>query len=395
VKPGAVLDYDAATQKSATTGTLRGYQPELDAVRLLAFLLVFFLHGLPASDINSAATGTLSQHWPPWHFIYVLTASFASGMCLFFALSAYLITGLLLAERSTTGAISIRKFYIRRILRIWPLHLLGISIGIAFALLRHDHAGAMGFVWFVLLAGNIYCGMYGWILNPMTPLWSISLEEQFYLIWPFTMRFLSRVKMALAAVVMIAASNIQLWYFGEHHARIGTTIWTSTLVQFEMFAVGILLAVVRRPEPKRYPLAGLCLILMAPFLWFSACVPFGALNAGVLYARSGPTLMAGYAAIALGCVAVIWGATLIGPKSIPARVSALGKISYGLYVYHILVITSLQFLFKRAHLPHSPLLVPVLSLPIVILLAWLSYRYFESPFLRLKRHFEVVESRPV
>ncbi len=399
MKLAELRNNDAVSPRTAATGSLRGYQPELDGVRFLAFFLVFLHHALPGGHFGSpaAALGPLGLYWPKWRLVWIVKASCFSGLCLFFALSAYLITGLLLAERSTTGAISIRKFYIRRILRIWPLYLLGIVIGVVAAVFKHQAASALGFVWFFLLVGNIYCGVYGWIPNPMMVLWSISLEEQFYLFWPLTMRAISRGKMALVATVMIVAANVQLWYFGSHHANIDRVVATNTFVQFEMFAVGILLAVVRKPEMKRRPLAGACLILLSPFLWTSACWVFGALGSGtgIDYARSGPSLMAGYAAIALGCASMLYGATLVGPRFVPRWMAGLGKISYGLYVYHLLILVMVSAALKRLHVPHWHLFLLPLALLIIIPMAQLSYKYFESPFLRLKHRFEVVESRPV
>ena len=103
---------------------VRGYRPELDVVRFLAFLLVFFFHFLPWPSIGQ--TG--------WRVQMALVELCAMGLCLFFTLSAYLITSILLDEREKNGVISVQKFYIRRILRIWPLYFFGIALGIGFAL---------------------------------------------------------------------------------------------------------------------------------------------------------------------------------------------------------------------------------------------------------------------
>jgi peptidoglycan/LPS O-acetylase OafA/YrhL len=108
---------------SISTGVSRGYRPELDVVRFLAFLLVFIHHNL----LRDPGAATIYQAFssPSHGFRRYLVASFAiscgMGLCLFFALSAYLITDLLLVEHELKGVVSVKRFYLRRVLRIWPL----------------------------------------------------------------------------------------------------------------------------------------------------------------------------------------------------------------------------------------------------------------------------------
>ena len=106
----------------------RFYQPELDGLRFYAFLGVFICHTLPFE-------GALYRrfHLPmPWLW-GAIAKSGAAGVDLFFALSAFLITSILLREREETGRISLRRFYLRRILRIWPLYFVLIALGVVLA----------------------------------------------------------------------------------------------------------------------------------------------------------------------------------------------------------------------------------------------------------------------
>lgn len=376
---------------------VRGYRPELDVVRFLAFLLVFFHHILPRGPIHlrtsdlSALTGQTG-----WHVLVSIANACGMGLCLFFCLSAYLITDLLLVERQNNGVISVRKFYIRRVLRIWPLYFFGIAVGIGIALALHRSFEIAGFVWYLLFAGNLYCIAFGYLANPMSPLWTISIEEQFYLIWPWAMRWFSRRGLASCALFFVVVANITLFVLGQRHVNTDLAVWSNTLVQFEMFAAGILLALAGKRLVPGGAGAGLILALCGPVLWFVACFSFHAKQRAMDgMAVSGPALIAGYALIALGCAAVLQGFCMIGPSHMPQWATNLGRISYGLYVFHFLAIRIASKLFERFRVPYSEGFSFPLALLLTILAAKLSYRWLESPFLRLKRRFEIVHSRPI
>ena len=392
-KSAATLDKPSppSRQKSGQSG----YRPELDVVRLLAFLLVFLSHRIPRSPVYFRS---ISPGPPPSSpVLYAVANACSMGLCLFFTLSAYLITGLLLQERVQYAAISVRRFYLRRALRIWPLYFLGIGIGIAWGMgLLHESFAHTGFLWYLLFAGNIFCAAHGWSANPMNPLWSISLEEQFYLVWPWAMRWFSRRGLAFCALVFILAANIALFVFGRRHVDTDTTVWANTFVQFEMFATGILLALADSLDSifsgkSRYalPFAGF-------LLWFAACFLFHAKQPDELsLAVSGPSMMAGYACIALGCAAILHGFCRLGSAPMPQWAAYLGKISYGLYVFHLLGIDFARILLSRLTGYPGFLAISVLGLAFTIFFAILSYRFFETPFLQLKKRFELVHSRPV
>ena len=184
--------------------TRRFYQPELDGLRFYAFLGVFALHTLPSEK------GFYSRlHLPiPW-----LWAAFAksggAGVDLFFALSAFLITSLLLKERQETGRISLRRFYVRRILRIWPLYFLMIALGIV---LSHSIAD-QDLPWYyvagyLLFVGNWVHAIFGAPNSVCSPLWTVSIEEQFYLIWPALMRMLTQRGMIIFGIFTFLLASL-------------------------------------------------------------------------------------------------------------------------------------------------------------------------------------------
>ena len=351
----------------------RFYRPELDVIRFLAFLAVFLHHSLPILPNGS------------WAVSFTMACAF--GLCVFFSLSAYLITTLLLRERVQVGTVNLPMFYKRRILRIWPLYFFALGYGLLFD--RHTGSFASNPSWYaaaLLMVGN----MVGPVESIVGQLWSISLEEQFYVVWPSAVKYLTRRGLLVSALGFVVVSNIVLAYFGEVHADTWQRIWWNTLVQMEMFAAGILLAMfhvkhgaVRRSWSVRIP--GLAAI---PVIWVLA-VKYGGIKGYDLNARGPFSLCLGFAAVSVTCAALI--DLLTGLEHWPRPVVYFGKISYGLYVFH----TTGIYLAERhlRSLRHSERMVVALALTMAA--AALSYRFIESPFLRLKERFEVVPSRPV
>jgi peptidoglycan/LPS O-acetylase OafA/YrhL len=124
--------------ETAKTSTSSYYRPELDVVRFVAFLLVFLHHTLPSGkDIRVLH---LFKGFAPAYDAFSTACGY--GLSLFFTLSAFLICELLLRERSSTGSIDVKQFYIRRILRIWPLYYLAITLGSLAARAKNSSASA-------------------------------------------------------------------------------------------------------------------------------------------------------------------------------------------------------------------------------------------------------------
>jgi peptidoglycan/LPS O-acetylase OafA/YrhL len=373
---------------------VNGYRPELDVVRCLAFFLVFAHHFLLLTRVcvsfpcPSRTAGLDNER------LFIAFRDLCSlGLCLFFCLSGYLINCLLLDERERNGLVSVRKFYIRRVLRIWPLYFLGIIIGTTIAILLHQKEEIIGFIWFLFFAGNFYPGRFN---NPMLPLWSISIEEQFYLIWPWILRWVSHKGLFACVGLLFVVANATLFILGQHHVDPGRVAWGNTFVQFEMFASGILLALLRKPAPVHRPLLGFALAFTGLVIWFISCFLFHPNPVvGTETAVNGAQLIAGYGFIALGCAAILQGFCMIGPTYMPRALINLGRISYGLYVYHVLVSEITLALVNPGNRFISIVLSGILSLFGTICVAAISYAYLERPFLKMKRRFEVLHTRPV
>ncbi len=215
------------------------YRPELDSLRFVAFLGVLIFHAMPLSLDFYTGSGVPSLVGAA---ICGAVTSGAFGVDLFFALSAFLITTLLLRERETNGRVDVRSFYIRRILRIWPLYFAFILFAVALQLVvKSQHLGLPYVAGFFLLAGNWIYVLYGLPHSIAIPLWSISIEEQFYLTWPLIVRGVSRRRMAgFAVAVLVIATVARLALVLGRYPQ--AAIEYNTLARLDPIALGILLA---------------------------------------------------------------------------------------------------------------------------------------------------------
>lgn len=359
----------------------RYYRPELDVLRFFAFFAVFVHHG----------TYTVFP---------VLSICGGFGLCLFFFLSAFLITELFLRERCLTGTIDIRAFYARRLLRIWPLYLAAIAATVIIGALLPSHRAAPLFLFsYLFMLGNVYIGCYGFSTTFINYLWSISIEEQFYLVWPLLNRIASPRARLSIVLALAPIGSLTVLILGLLHATPSQGIWTNSLVQFQFFSFGATAALL---------LEGRTLTIQMPVRMMLAI--FGALN-WILAARfsgiddrvSGHIVapMVGYWGVAIGCACFLFA--LLGAESrlLPRSLIRLGKISYGLYVFHqpSLAIAehisnALPFADSATHHWQFGVTHLFIGFTLTVLLASISYQYFEKPFLRLKERFAVVSSRP-
>jgi peptidoglycan/LPS O-acetylase OafA/YrhL len=139
----------------------------------------------------------------------------AFGLDLFFALSSYLITTLLLREYANRGSFSVRAFYVRRALRIWPLYFtfLALTVFVIPLIIPAERFGLIYIVSFALFVGNWACAVKGIPFSVAGPLWSISVEEQFYIAWPLLLRFfgIRGIKQLAVVMLLVAIGTRVLW----------------------------------------------------------------------------------------------------------------------------------------------------------------------------------------
>ena len=351
-------------------------RPELDQLRFLAFFSVF-LHHL-GDRVALPTAGALTRA------VVAVNQAFGFGLTLFFVLSAFLITRLLLAEARTSGSIDVVRFWLRRGFRIWPLYVVGLLIG--WALAEGSEQLAM-LRWYSVFGGNLFFVDHGWNDNPMTPLWSLSSEEQFYVLLPMALVAFGTARAGLIGLAGITLGIGGVWFLGSMHLSVDTVIWSSPATSMIAFGAGVVLAAETEGRTLALPIWVRLLIVLGAIGGFALAV--GVFDGKSMFpARSGEMAMAGQISAVAACVALIV-AVISGPMPKSPMIAELGRISYGLYVFHMLglhiaeTIAGVDF-FGR----------PILGLAITVGLAMISDRFLEQPFLRLRERFVAPAAKP-
>jgi peptidoglycan/LPS O-acetylase OafA/YrhL len=307
----------------------------------------------------------------------------AVGVRLFFVLSGFLITGILLQARWTTGerpgaiAAIWRAFYLRRALRIVPLAYLAIAVAwmIRFPAIRD------GGWWYLAYASNIRASLPNveWD-SGLGHFWSLAVEEQFYLIWPAILLLIPRRHLLAAMVVAVLAAGAMRGLLFEHGQFLAAYLLSPA--RFDALAAGGLLALLlQRGHP------------MQRLVGQTAAVGAGLLVLGVTLPHTGLWAVADeWAAVALSGAAILGAAR--GYRGLAGRVLQsrlmvyLGTISYGIYVIHYPIPRAASHIHNQVwlhlfeHGVSRLLLVSALS----IALAAISWHWFEKPINDLKRH---------
>lgn len=362
----------------------RYYRPELDVLRFFAFLMVFASHAVPGDPAFYDQLGIAPA---AAHFIVALAASGAFGVDLFFALSSFLITTLLIRERETFGAVDVSSFYLRRVLRILPLYFafLLVVTPIVDPWLAKEGMPTPYVFAFVALIGNWACSLWGYPSSVAGPLWSVSIEEQFYLIWPWVMQRVRRF--ATIAIVFLTVSFVTRWLLVSRGA-VHPEIWCNTLARLDPIACGALLATVAHRRTIDLSFWMRAVLLMVSIALLAALGRYGDF--------AGSKALLTFPIATLACVLVLLCAVGSRMSSHPGPVLRmlvyLGRISYGLYVFHLMFV----FAFDVTSTGSAPGRIArnLLAFSATIAAAALSYQFFEMRFLRLKERVTRIKSRP-
>jgi peptidoglycan/LPS O-acetylase OafA/YrhL len=354
--------------------------PGLDALRGVAILLVLF-HNLSISERN---TSRISKVWN------LLPEGGWIGVQIFFVLSGFLITGILADDRG--GPRAFRNFYWRRALRIFPLYyalFCFLAVLHATGVLRFPiPASRIGFYLFYM---QNWSGLLQGEISGFSHLWSLAVEEQFYLLWPLLIGVASLRGSVIACVVIIAASFVSrvamrladlppLW------------LYLSTPARADALAFGALLALLLRSDSwKPRLVAALPWVGGASALALAAIVmrTHGLNRQNLLMQLYGYTLIAILAGVATARAAL---AETSGLPGLGARIlTFFGKYSYGIYVVHVPVKVAVLAALgggSRWQSGHNPIVVDLIftaaTTVISVGLALVSWRLIERPFLLLK-----------
>jgi len=347
------------------TSTWRlGYRPELDGLRGVAVALVFLNHaGVPGVPFGAPL-----------------------GCDVFFVLSGFLITTLLLEERDVQGRISLKAFYARRALRLLPaLAVFVLIIDVLAAVHPVDGWDGVG-------SGSLWTALYGlnWAtyarshVAPFAHLWSLSIEEQFYVGWGLVLllvaRFSSRAPALLATLALCAASLALRWIWWSHtgfgvYSRLyyGTDSRVLSPLLGAALAIGVGWPVVRSLARRlAVPLLGLGLAALALSVHGRGPIDNNPWHFGYLI----PEL----ATVAI-LAGVVFRQTFVNRLLGHPAVVHLGRRSYAFYLWHVPILSW----FAVNGRPPWP--QKVLALALALLAAELSMRFVERPFLDLKHRF--------
>jgi peptidoglycan/LPS O-acetylase OafA/YrhL len=343
----------AASVAAPSVAPVLGYRPELDGIRALAVGLVVVFH----SYVGIADGGWL-------------------GVDVFFVLSGFLITALLLKERDGRGSVGLVAFYARRMLRLLPA--VAVLLVVTGALSAQARSGLPWIVGYATNWGKVTGGLFG----PLDHLWSLSVEEQFYLVWPLALLGLSRLRrpalmfgatLGLAALVSLTRMALVLTEVIDHdRAYLGSDLRADALLYGCALGIAFHAGWLHR----------------ATRLWRLLAVPAVLGLIVVVLSPVGPTATTApflFLPIDLAA-AVVVALAVTSPSSVPwlrwSPLVRLGVVSYGVYLWHYPVMWGLG---KGADA--DPLVVLVVGAVASVLLAELSFRLVESPALRLKGRF--------
>lgn len=367
----------------------RIYFRNLDTLRFLAAYLIVCLHcffgwkaffGHPQFITNTVPSGMLERLETAVH-------NFSFGVDIFFIISGFLITYLLLSEHQKTGRVDVMKFYIRRAFRIWPLYFLLILIGPLLTYFFFEQSPDYLYQFF--FAGNFDVINQGPKSVATDHLWSICIEEHFYLFCPLLVAFIPVKKLPQVLLSIIVFSIIFRAYVSSQSENYGMKLYMHTFSRIDVLALGSLLGYLHFYKKIRFNHArGVRYMLYGIFLGLFLLVDYN--ECGSLFTAT----MKKYIFVIL--VAYWAGNFLFHPQASFFRdkqgvLNRFGKASYGIYMFNpVMIFLSLKLFQAFNWQNYFGFLL--LSHALLFAITFVSYRFFELPFLALKEKYAVVKS---
>jgi len=352
----------------------RGHMPQLDALRTFAVLLVIVYHWFPTGEgINRLPNGTI-------------------GVMIFFVLSGFLITRILLSNRNQIDAgkgslgVTYRNFFIRRALRIFPLYYLIIT---AVLVLMPQASDIDDHPFYYYLYGyNILLNQTGNWADVLSPFWTLGVEEQLYLVWPWIVLLTPRAYFRWVIVAMVAV-GVLFRAYGYSQGQLDGVLAPAS---FDAFGLGALWAYMVTERADAIP-RFLTNLSVAAGLAFAGFVSLSLLPGDHLLVVLFQRLMISILSLFLVTSASMGVKGVCGKLLNNSTLQYIGRISYGIYVFHMLVPGYIvPLLFRLTNRLGLSLTLGywshrLFSLAVLLVLASVSWYAFEKPINQLKRYF--------
>ena len=374
--------------------TSKFYLPNLNSLRAIAALMVIMCHLLEGKSRTIVFLGNFGS----------------SGVTIFFVLSGFLITYLLLMEQKVFSKININAFYFRRILRIWPLYFLILFIAYVVIpfFIPEDHFKEMDRRSLKSFLMNVFFLTNFTLILKLTPLiirviWSIGIEEQFYIFWPWLIKMKEKKRIGLILLIIFFFPFSKLffvlfeYYTGSNSLQIISSIITVT--RFDSMAIGGLFGILAfcKKIDFGYFTIKYESITSKKIQWGVYFSIFTSYLITFIY----PSLFQIINYILHPCLFAICIVNLATNSNSVINIennymNYLGKISYGLYLIHQIVIylmlPRLKAFFKYDNVFLNYLLPNTITLAIIIFISGILYKYYESPFFRLKNKYANIKT---
>ena len=364
--------------------------PNLDGLRFFAFLSVFLFHSFYTKE------AAVAQH-QVFQVLKTITRHGDLGVNLFFVLSGFLITYLLLNEKDLRGQINIPAFYMRRVLRIWPLYFLMVFVGFVVFPFMKAHFGQTDYVeparpWYYLtFLSNFNTLYYGSNTPTLTLLWSVAIEEQFYLVWPLLVALVPKRYMGwLFGGIIVASGAFRLCHLHD----VG-------YLNLHTFSVISDMAVGGAFAWLCYTQSAFTTQIGAWPQWLIALVYF--LGIILIFNREILFIWPPYAAFDRLVLSVFFAFIILEQNYAQHSLfkmanwrfpSFWGTYTYGLYCWHFLTLLLAYQILHRLGANKTAwgalLGDNLLGLSLALTVSWLSYHSYEKFFLKWKDKFAYV-----
>ncbi|MEP6675116.1 MAG: acyltransferase [Ferruginibacter sp.] len=364
------------------------YLPNLTGLRFVAALMVFVCHVESVKEIFNIPN--LAEN-----FFFINIGKL--GVLVFFVLSGYLITYLLLREESSTAKVDIKKFYLRRILRIWPLYFLIVIFGLYAApyssffhlpnflsALSGNNTTQISLLFFFFLPNYVYAAFGGVPYAVQT--WSVGTEEQFYLVWPWLIKKIKN-KTLLFPAVFIVYNIIKIVLIALQHRAPAIKALLDFWYYFNIDCMALGAVAAYFVITKNEKILKIIFSIAAQLITYITIIIL--IGFAVIFRYFHFEIYGFFFTIAIANLAANKKSILNLENKI---FNYMGKISYGIYMYHLIALTiALRILIRLNFL--NNVAIYLLGFIITIILSSLSYFYFESYFLKLKNRFSIFSNK--